>query len=800
MGVREQQSSAGSYTPGDQMPQEVTRKSLDEVSSSIVLLLQSLYTATKTVHIYPAENPTVIRMIDQAHDAVCEQIPISGALDMSYMEEKLIINGEMLEDFMQKRGIIKNFHELMKQRRISSITFWDGVTKEELRNFLLLLGTKAASFGSKEEEHDKLESQMEVEGISRIEVDEQIFVAISKREKVVDVRANVEHEEDAAIKVLKDEVFRRFLAGEISQSDFGADSMRELVADPEKMVEIVQGVVESKGWGEDIKTLPYRVDETRSVLERMSFLVEQVDDPLVRHKLNREVSKITSQIDAPDLTEMIMTSAGLDTTPTEMTRVILPLLGDQKLSAVVESIVGEYLRLEKLEENDEWPSKRTIALKSIIVEARASAGGELSGQLDEIIREDGANAAKFEDQAAVLGLKLGKALTEGGKLELCDIALGPVLVTTARYLFEHDEDELGAYVMGKLAEKFEVQSPDAKAVAAQQLWRLLQFMREHSKEQYTDGLEEEVKKVLEGERAALQTFSTLSEIIGSDAGAEVDPMATDKTMIVSARAIEKLMTADTGRVLQAVFTSGDKSAQDAMTKVLLGMEDKAVPALIQTVVDATEDETIESVADSLNELETDPIPQIAAQFSQEREPGEVINLIKLVALVGDENSVSVLNPLLLAEDPDIHIAVILALGMLGGKQALQMLLSESVSLNPVLRAYAVRELGKFREYLTVRRLTEIVTPKKKGEFPEDEYVVIAACRSLGDLRVHGAVDNLGHIGRGGKRKDEYSEELRAAAASALGAIGGDQAANMLRQLVKDRSLLVRSTARKALSG
>jgi HEAT repeat protein len=800
MGVREQQSSAGSYTPGDQMPQEVTRKSLDEVTSSIVQLLQTLYTATKTVHIYPTENPSVVRMIEQAHDAVCEQIPVGGALDMSYMEEKLIINGGMLDDFMQKRGIIRNFHELMKQRRISSITFWDGVTKDELRCFLVLLGTKAATFASKEEEHDKLESQMEEEGISRIEVDEQIFVAISKREKVVDVRASVEREGDSAIKVLKDEVFSRFLAGEISQSDFGSDSMQQLIADPEKMVEIVHNVVESKGWGDDVKTLPYRVDETRAVLERMSSLIEQVDDPLVRSKLNREVSKITSQMDTPDLTEMIVTSAGLDAAPTEMPRVILPLLGDQKLSAVVESIVSEYQRLEKLEENDEWPSKRTIALKSIIIEARTSAGGELSGQLDQIIREDGANAAKFEDQAAVLGLKLGKTLSEGGKIELCDIALGPVLVTTARYLFEHDEDELGAHVIGKLAEKFEVQSPDAKAVAAQQLWRLIQFMKGLGKDKYTDGLEAEVKKVVEGERAALQTFSTLSDTMGHDEETGEDRLATDKTMIVSARAIEKLMTADTGKVLQAVFTSGDKSAQEAITKVLLGMESKAVPALVQTVVEATDDETVESVADSLNELETDPIPQIAAQFSQEHESIEIINLIKLVALVGDENSVSVLNPLLLAEDPDIHIAVILALGMLGGKQALQMLLSESVSLNPVLRAYAVRELGKFREYLTVRRLTEIVTPKKKGEFPEDEYVVIAACRSLGDLRVHGAVDHLGHIGRGGKRKDEYSEELRAAAASALGAIGGDQAANMLRQLVKDRSLLVRSTARKALSG
>ena len=78
--------------------------------------------------------------------------------------------------------------------------------------------------------------------------------------------------------------------------------------------------------------------------------------------------------------------------------------------------------------------------------------------------------------------------------------------------------------------------------------------------------------------------------------------------------------------------------------------------------------------------------------------------------------------------------------------------------------------------------------------------MIAACRSLGELRVQGAVPNLADIARGGKRREVYSEELRAAAAIALGAIGGEEASQVLRELVKDRSLLVRSTARKALSG
>ena len=775
---------------------EVARMSLEEISSKLMKMLQSLYTATKTVLMYPPENPTVVRMVESAFDVVVDMIPIGGSLDLSFMEEKLVVNGETLDDAFQKRGVIGNVHEMMKARRISSITFWSGLTKEELTKFLKVLGTKAPTAGS--EEQPEIYQLLEEEEVTHVEVDEQIYVAISKREKVVDARVAVEREGDASLKALKDEVFARFLAGEASLADIGDDAMSGIISDPDKMVSMVQGLVSSSGWDTEVESLPFRVEETRMILERVSSLVEKVDDPLVRSKLNREVSKITSQVDTPQLTEMILKSPKTGETA-ELPRVLLPLLGDKKLTSVVESVVEEYKELESREASEDWPSPRMSAIKSVLNNATASVDSQLAEKLGDMIDAAGIDAVKPEEEANVTGRELAKTLMAGGDVGVLDRAKGPALVGAARNLFEQDQDDLGAQVMEKLAEKFRKQSSDARVVAAKQIWGLFQVLRDLGKETFTADLIDDVSETLDEKKDAMRAFAGLSESMQDvSSGDEVD-LGLQPGFTVSGKTVERLMKSDTGKVVTAAFISGDKSAQEAITRALMEMEDRAVPALLDTAVAATDDEILGSIAVSLGKLEADPIPEIVSRMSGELEENELVNLIKLTALVGDESSVSVFNHLLLSDSIEVHLAIIDTLGSLGGKQSLQMVISESVNIDPHLRVAATSELGKFRDFQAVRRLMDVVTPGKKGEPLEENSVLISACHSLEKLNVSQAVPLLMEMAKGGKRHEVYSDEVRASATSALGAIGGQDAQKALRKLLKDDSMLIRSSARKALS-
>ncbi len=93
-----------------------------------------------------------------------------------------------------------------------------------------------------------------------------------------------------------------------------------------------------------------------------------------------------------------------------------------------------------------------------------------------------------------------------------------------------------------------------------------------------------------------------------------------------------------------------------------------------------------------------------------------------------------------------------------------------------------------------------MAPKKKGEVPEDSAVMIAAARSLGSLKVRQAAESLVEVAAVSRKHHVYPEEVRAAAAAALGQIGGPESARTLKQLLKDPSMLVKSTARKAMGG
>ena len=784
---------------------DAQRKSIEDIQDQIVPAIQSLFTATKTALMYPAENPSVVRAVEASRDAVQGMIASGGAFDISFMEDKLVVNGEILAEALQKRGIFHNFHEMMKNRRVSSITFLDGFTTDELRKFLVVLGTRVPN--TELDGEGAIYNVLEEEGIQKIVVDEQIFVAISKREKVVDARLSVEDADDIALKALKDNVFARYMAGEISLGDLNPDAVKSLVADPDKMLGMVQNFIRSAGWEGTARTMPFRMDQTQSILERLAEIITKVEDPDLRSRLDAEVAKMTAQIDTPELKEILISSAEageITQLPTQLPRVILPLIGDQRLSGVVEAMVEEYQLLSMQTGADDWPTERANSLATVLDDAAAVAADEEAHNLQQMIVSAGAYKSRLEELANISGTELAKSLAAGGGLQLCDLAKGPALVAAARYLFETDEDDLGDEVLVKLFERFKTQSAESRMVAAQQIWNLFKRLGELGKEDHITVYVDDISEALVDGRSAIKSLSELSQSMNDVAGemGSASPLHEEFSLdqgVVSGRTIEKLMSADTGKVVQAVFRSGDKAAQDAISKVLMGMEDRAVPALLDTAQTASDAATLESVAETLSSLGTLPFPEIAARFSLELQPNEMVNLVRLVALIAGEDAAVVLDGPLAGDLPEVRIEAVRALGRIGGKQALQMVLNASADLDLQIKVAATKELASFRDYMAVRRLLELVAPVKKGGVLEDSAVLIAATRSLGSLKVRQAAEPLVEIATISKKQYAYPEEVRAAAVAALGQIGGQESAKALKQFLKDPSMLVRSTARKAAS-
>jgi hypothetical protein len=767
---------------------EVPKRTLEEITPGLIQMLQSVFTAARNVQMYPPESPAAVKLVEAAFVALDAMIPAEGCLDLSFIEDKMVINSEHIDEGFQKRGIIRNFHELMRAKKISSITFWSGMTPEELRKFLVLFSSKSRL----NDEGDKLDfsAQVEGEGIEHIEIDEQMYVAISKREKVVDVRAVTEQDSDPAMRALKDEVFARFLAGEALPGDASGEAVREMLSNPDQMVAVVQAFVEAHGWSGDMRALPLGIDETRGILERIAVLLAGVDDPNLRNKLSREVERIARQIEVPELKEILLTPGGAQG-QAFLPRALLPVLGDEKFSALLDQVVDEYAMLEKAGDEGDWPSERVDSARTVIEQASRTRP-DWANRIAELSAGEGlASGWNQRESDEIYSAELARTLMSGADLSMCDMAKGPVLVNAAGYLADESADDLARSVIGKVRERFRREPLASRTVAARQILKLASRLNAKGKTGLMGGLDAEVAEVI---NAHIDAHGTMVDFAAATAragaGGHLDGM------YVPNLAIDRLMNSDTGKVVKAVFTSDDEAAREAVTKALLEMPDKAIPAMLDTVQEATDGPTVESVAASLKEFK-DPTPWIASRLGKEMEPWQLANLVRLFAMVAAPESARALEPVLASPEVEPHLEALKALGALGGKAALSMLLDESMSPDPQMQVPALRGLGRFHDYSAVRRLTLLITPGRKGEIFESDQALIAACRSLGELKAVPAVGLVADLALG-RKHIRVSDEVRAAAALALGKIGGAEANDSLKKLGKDSSMLVRSTARKAL--
>lgn len=764
---------------------ETPKRRIEEIGPHLLPMLQAVFTAARNVQMYPAESPAARRLVETAYDGLAPMVPDGGCLDISYIEDKMMVNGEAIDDAIQKRGIVRQFHDLMKAKKISSITFWSGMTSGELREFLVLLTAKPV-FGEDGEqvEFHTLIDEME---IKHIEIDEQIYVAISKREKVVDARATTEQDVDPALRALKDEVFARFLSGEVLPTEASAEAVQQMMSDPANMIAAVHSFVEAHGWGSDMRGLALEVGETRGILERMAMLLQGVEDPALKSKLSREVERIAGQIEVPQLKEILFGGEGED-----LSEALLPVLGDERVAALVEGAVEEYRML--LSSEGDWRSERLESVEAVIREA-ARTHPELSGKLQEILDEgargaDGGPRCQESDDAR--SAELARSLIAGADAKICDLSKGPVLVNAAGILCEQGRDDLASVVIGRIWARFRVQPEGSRATAARQITGLAGRLEKMGKAGLLGDLAPEAGEIvrqLDEMRSGVMNIA--SAALKVDAGEQV------KGMQIPDATLNALMTSDTGSLIKAVFATDDPAARESVTRALLQMPDKAIPAMLDAAQESTDGETLGEIARSLKDFK-DPTPWISSRFSKEMEPWQLVNMVKLFGLVAGPDSAGDLEPVLELPEAEPHLAAINALADIGGRTALNMLIEQSDFPDPAFQAPALRALARFHDYQAVRRLSMVITPGKKGETTEPDQNLIAACRGLADLNAVPAVGLIVDLALKKKKGARVSDEVRAAAALALGRLGSAEARKALRKLGGDESMLVRSTARKAL--
>ena len=134
-------------------------------------LLYALNGAIINVRLYPQESDLVKNAVGRICRAMGEALEEEGALEYAETEAKLLVQGDVLPEKIQKNPRVRGFVSLMVDMGIRSITFKKGIDEKELTHFLRLMAKPS------EEVHESggLPALIEEQGLAYIHVDEKIY-------------------------------------------------------------------------------------------------------------------------------------------------------------------------------------------------------------------------------------------------------------------------------------------------------------------------------------------------------------------------------------------------------------------------------------------------------------------------------------------------------------------------------------------------------------------------------------------------------------------------------------------------
>lgn len=175
--------------------------------------------ALTNMRLYPPTSAIVKQAIDKVHPSIREMTAQAGALVFAESEKSLLIAGAPIGEKEEKRPQITAFLQLMLSFGIKSITFQAGVTREEILNLLALLSEKPEAV----DEKGGLRRLMEKSGITRILLDQKVFVAVTQKEGIVQGTE------------IKQEDIVRFLAGGKAETVLDAGQVADLAKAPDRI-------------------------------------------------------------------------------------------------------------------------------------------------------------------------------------------------------------------------------------------------------------------------------------------------------------------------------------------------------------------------------------------------------------------------------------------------------------------------------------------------------------------------------------------------------------------------------------
>lgn len=790
-----------------------------DLATQSLAILGSLHAAMVNFHLYPATSDIVRESVQRAKEDLDQALDRWGSVTFCELEGKLLINDYCLDERDQARPNTVSFLRDLGKWEVRSLTFERGLSEEYLRGFLKVFSRRRAE----RDLEGSLSDFLQRNGVEHVKVDEKIYVSMSKDRDISSLRGKGSTGE--AVDLLRDEVFVRFLVGNLPAVEASPEKAAELLSDPQRVNAAFQAVMlDFEGSGG--KVGPEKARLVRDTVDRMFGLVERLADEELKETLKEEMVNILAAMEPETLVEVLSEETPLVLKDGETRREIISSVEGENVLLLADQVIEKYLHL--LEEKETMDPQDFLDISAVLNEIIAALFTESDpayhAGITERLRRSGllVHLAECHPEAGkdMVIYTIIADIRDSGSLRPLEGLSDPEVVRVAGKLLEMGEKQLVERMMEVTARNLESERPDFRLRACRFLGEMHREFRRSGFNMVTVSDLEWLLRVI-GKEGDLEVKKSLLQLLGDLADVyflegRIDDFARAcETLLDCAEREEGLREAASA----ALASLDPREVGRPLVERLFGEEEELTRLAARLLPHIRESITVKDIVDRLKDEEeveiTSPLAEVArslgepllaalAEILDSNTREEVyIRVLKLLEAMGGNAALALVKSVVKNPIPGVRKQALRSLARMspGDPTLLPLFLQALRDEEPDVRREGVRGLGTIDDPEAVGALLAVL----QGRSPAGEEhpgVEEAACLALARLGPEKALDPLADLLRKRTfaiRRRTVHPRVKAAACYALGQIGGPEAVELIRQYLDDPDPILRNEARKAMA-
>lgn len=734
------------------------------IQQKAVETLVLVNTAITNLRLYPPTSAMITNTVGRLYQALLDIFEEADSINFAETEKNMLINGEPLSGKDLERPPVKAFLELLLFFGIRSISLKKGMEKQELTDFLQVIGKRQETIQSE----GGLQKLMADIDMPHIFLDQKIYIA-----------KDGDHQILASLEIKDDDIIQ-YMVGDTPDLALDYQRLKELAKDPQWIAEIFQkGMMQIRQQREFLSNI--KVSEN---LTHMISILEKVMGGMDQDKISQLIGRAFAELD-PDMISLVLTRNIDDLFGGRLFQTIVDEMDEEKFTEVV----------QKVQAMEKSPSTKALdhikggkeALDRTCSRLLTSDRGikfQQKMQEEKVLKKE-----KIEKQLQEMKKKMASSL-DGEKDSLADNHLTDSLLDMTDELaasgeHEYIESLIRHATEGLLSHQQHLRDR-ASAVLAQIIERLpgdqqtllmgrlsdtlIQWIKIETSvtlayKKICNGLKDQIRKhIAEKQFAACIPVLDVFHLIDSGILEKNDTIQAIASDIIRETASPELL-----EILLAAFGDSDEKTRTDAGRVLTRLGNAPLNLLLDMLRDQTDSAERVRILHLLIEIGQPMIPIIRQRLNYNEPWYFLRNLVYTLGRIDSQGSAELLGDFLLHKNEKVREEALKSIQRVGGNRKGPILLSVLQVADESFQKSIIEELGNLRYAGAVPVLLELLQMRPLVVSISRAELEEKICFALGRIGSQEAAPLLTEISKSKSffTKKSYPEKVKSAAARAL---------------------------------